>query len=210
MIEAYWSTSVGKTVRLSKSDWEGDNIRRKRQIERLKKRNNCSCRFFVGLIGEEEGRKWLTKQGYKVYEFGMIEHYFKELENTIDGLKRRRKKEYIEEDKIYVNALEHKFESVFGEKFEGIRQFFKAFHQLKIDMEKAKEYELRVGLDFIVKKDNDFSFVEVKSNKSMLSKDQRMCFKIATRYGFEAFVLKVKVEPNHFKDFCLMRFRPRT
>jgi hypothetical protein len=40
--------------------------------------------------------------------------------------------------------------------------------------------------------------------------DQRMCFKIAKKCGFEAFVLKVKVEPNISKDFCLMKFRPKT
>lgn len=204
MTKAYWSTSVGKTIRLNESDWERESAWRKRQIEKLENRDNCSSKFFVGLIGEKEGRKWLTEQGYEVYEFGMMGHYFEELENTVDGLKRRRKQEYIKEDKIYVNALEHKFKGVFGEKFEGMRQFFKAFYQLKKDIQRARKYELRVGLDFIVKKDNDFYFVEVKANQSMLSKYQRICFEIAKRCGFKAFILRAKVESNISKDFCLV------
>ncbi len=203
MTKAYWRTSVGKTIRLNESDWENvwrESAWRKRQIEKLENRDTCSSKFFAGLIGEKEGRRWLTEQGYEVCEFGMMEYYFMELEDTVDGLKRRRKQKYIEEDKIYINALEHKLKGVFGEKFEGIRKFFCEFLQRKKEIKEERRRTRRFakyiggfGPDFIVKKNNDFSFVEVKVNQSTLSNPQKACFEIADRYGFKAFVLRVGV-----------------
>ena len=202
--KAYWSTSAGKTVRLNESDWE--SLGWKLKTRKLENSDKYSSKYLAGVIGEEEGRKWLIEQGFDVYEFGMMRYYFGELENTIDGLKRRRKQEYIEEDKIYISTLEHKLEGFFGEKFERMRQFFKAFYQLKEEIRKARKYEIRAGLDFIVKKNNDFSFVEIKANQSILSKYQRMCFKIAKSYGFKTTVLRVKVESNIPKDIRLTEF----
>jgi hypothetical protein len=173
---------------------------------------NYSSKYVTGAIGEKEGRKWLKEQGYEVCDFGRMSYfYFWELEKTVDRLKIKRKQKYIEEDKIRINSLEHGLKGIFGEKFEGMRQFFKAFYQLKEEireeMRETRKYGiLGVGLDFIVKRNNDFSFVEVKANQSTLSKHQRMCFKIAKSYGFKTMVLKVKVESNIPKDFCLTEF----
>ena len=205
--KAYWSTSAGKTVRLNKSDWE--NFGWKRRLKTLENSDRCSSKYLAGVIGERDGRKWLIEQGYNVYEFGMMRYYFGELENTIDGLRRRRKQEYIEEDRIYISTLEHKLEGFFGEKFERMRKFFYTVLPLRREIRKTKQFSSQVGgvyPDFIVKKNNDFSFVEVKANQSMLSKYQRMCFKIAKRYGFKTFVLRVKVESSISKDFCLIEF----
>jgi hypothetical protein len=171
-----------------------------------------SSKYVAGVIGEKEGRKWLTEQGYEIFEFGTMAYfYFWNLEKVVDRLKRRRKQKYIEEDKIYISTLEHKLKGIFGEKFEGMRQFFKDFYQLKEEireeMRETRKYGvLGAGLDFIVKKNNSFSFVEVKANQSTLSKQQRMCFEIAKRYGFKTFVLRVKVESNIPKDICLVEF----
>jgi hypothetical protein len=179
----------------------------KLRLKTLEDRGKYGSKYVAGIIGEKEGRKWLTEQGHEVFEFGRMAYlYFGNLEDAVDRLKRRRKQEYIKEDKIYISTLEHKLEGIFGEKFERMRQFFKAFYQLKEEIRKARKYEMRVGLDFIVKKNNNFSFVEVKANQSMLSKHQRMCFKIAKRYGFKTFVLRVKVESSISKDFCLIEF----
>ena len=216
MTKAYWSTSAGKTIRLSESDLENvwkESAWRKRQIEKLENRGNYSSTFFAGLIGEKEGRRWLIEQGYKVCEFGTMEYYFMDLKNTLDGLKRRRNQKYIEEDKIYINTLEHKLKGIFGEKFEEMRKFFCAFSQLRKEV-KEEVWGARhlvvyiggIGPDFIVKKDNDFSFVEIKVNQSMLPKYQRICFKIAKRYGFKTFALRVKIESNIPKGICLIEF----
>ena len=177
-----------------------------RHEKMLDNKDKYGSKYVAGVIGEEEGRKWLTEQGYEVYEFEGIDSYFHRLEKTIDRLKRRRKQEYIEEDKIHINTLEHKLKGIFGEKFEEMWQFFKAFYQLKEEIRKARKYEMRVGSDFIVKKNNDSSFVEVKANTSTLSKYQRMCFKIAKSYGFKTMVLRVKVESNIPKDIRLTEF----
>jgi hypothetical protein len=209
--KAYWSTSAGKTVRLNESDWE--SLGWKLKTRTLENSDKYSSKYLVGVIGEKDGRKWLTERGYEVYEFGMMGHYFEELENTVDGLKRRRKQEYIKDDRRYINALEHKLKGVFGEEFEGMRKFFCAFLQqrkeIKEEARRTRLFAEQIGgisPDFIVKKNNDFSFVEVKANQSMLSKHQRTCFKIAKRYGFKTFVLRVKVESSISKDFCLIEF----
>jgi hypothetical protein len=198
---------VEKTFRLNKSDWE--SVGWKLKTKTLENRDKYSSKYLAGVIGEKEGRKWLTEQSYEVYEFGMMGHFFDELEKAIDRLKRRRKQEYIEEDEIYISMLEHKLEGIFGEKFEEMRKFFYTVLPLRKEIRKTKQFSSQVGgvyPDFIVKKNNDFSFVEVKANQSILSKYQRMCFKIAKRYGFKTFVLRVKVESNIPKDICLIEF----
>jgi hypothetical protein len=60
-----------------------------RHEKMLGNRNKYGSKYVAGVIGEEEGRKWLTEQGYGVYEFGGIDSYFHRLEKTIDRLKRR-------------------------------------------------------------------------------------------------------------------------
>jgi hypothetical protein len=49
----------------------------------------------AGIIGEVEGKRWLTQQGYEVYSFALLEHYFDLLKSTMDGMIRKRKQEYI-------------------------------------------------------------------------------------------------------------------
>ncbi len=214
--KAYWSTSAGKTARLNESDLESpwwkirvEKIRENRLKEIIENRDKYSFKYLAGVIGEEEGRKWLAEQGYKVYAFGRVGHYFQDIEDTVDGLKRRRKQEYIEDDKKYISTLEHKLEGFFGEKFERMRKFFYTVLPLRKELRKTKQFSSQVGgvyPDFIVKKNNDFSFVEVKANTSVLTKHQRTCFNIAKGYGFKTFVLRVKVESNIPKDICLKEF----
>jgi hypothetical protein len=185
---------------------DGESAWWKLRLKTLENRDKYGSKYLAGVIGEKEGRKWLTENGYEVFEFGSMEYRFEGLENVVDRLKRRRKQEYIEEDKIHINTREHKLKGIFGEKFEEMRQFYKAFYQLKEKIRKAPKYRMNVGSDFIVKKDGAFAFVEVKANQSMLSKYQRMGFKIAKRYGFKTFVLRVKVESNTPKDIHLIEF----
>jgi Holliday junction resolvase-like predicted endonuclease len=196
--------SYGKTSGIVFKDHE--SVWWTRRIKTLENRDRYGSKYLAGVIGEKEGRKWLTEQGYEVYEFGMMAHFFDELEKAIDRLKRRRKQEYIEEDKIHINTLEHKLEGIFGEKFEEMRKFFYTVLPMRKEIRKTKQFSSQVGgvyPDFIVKKNNDFSFVEIKANTSTLSKYQRMCFKIAKSYGFKTMVLRVKVESNIPKDIHL-------
>lgn len=197
----------GKTLGIVFKDHE--SVCWMRRIKTLENRDRYGSKYLAGVIGEKEGRKWLTEQGYEVYEFGMIGHFFDELEKAIERLKRRRKQEYTEEDKIRINTLEHKLEDIFGKKFEEMRKFFYTVLPLRKEIRKTKQFSSQVGgvyPDFIVKKNNDFAFVEIKANQSILSKYQRMCFKIAKSYGFKTMVLRVKVESNIPKDIHLAEF----
>lgn len=159
------------------------------------------------LIGEIEGAKWLTEQGYEVYQFGFIQHYFDVLNNTVERMKKRRKKEHIENDEDYIQRLEQTLKSFFGEQFETMRQFYNEVLPIRKEIRKTVQFAEQVGgvfPDFIIKKDTDFSIVEVKANSSMPTKHQQMCFEIAKKYGFKAMVLRVIVESNVAKEIRLL------
>ena len=51
-----------------------------------------------------------------------------------------------------------------------------------------------ISPDFIVKKNNAFSIVEVKAYTSKPTNHQRMCFELDKNYGFNSMVLNVIVE----------------
>lgn len=161
------------------------------------------------LIGEIEGAKWLTAQGYEVYQFGFIQYYFDVLNNTVERMKRRQKKEYIENDRAYIKRLEQILKGFFGEHFEAMRQFYNEVLPIRREIRKTVQFAEQVGgvyPDFIVKKDDDFSIVEVKANTSIPTKHQKTCFEIAKSYGFKVMVLRVIVESNVVKEIRLLEY----
>lgn len=176
-----------------------------------------------GLIGERDGRKWLDKMGYEVYEFQQINSYFtgidssaSEILKVLSVMKRRRKQEYITRDKQLI--AKHKqnivryvsyLKGLFGERYFGARHLF-------IEIDKLRDYichnSNRRGSrqpDFITKKGNEFAFVEVKANTSDLVVEQRGCFKLAQKYGYNAYTLKVKVENKIALDIGLFPYDGR-
>jgi hypothetical protein len=164
----------------------------------------------LGKIGEQEGKKWLESHDYQVYSFQEILWVIYDLECTINRLKRRRKLEYIEQDKLHINELESALIGVFGEKFGELRKFCTEFLLLKNEVERirqANNFKRKgVGPDFIVTKDNDTFFIEVKVNCAELSKNQKTCFKIAKEHGFKTMVLRLQVDNNTSKDIQLTEF----
>ena len=169
-----------------------------------------SKKYIAFLIGEIEGAKWLTAQGYEVYQFGLIGHYVDLLNNTVERLKKRHKKEFIEKDRDYIKTLEQLLREFSGEHFEALRQFYRAVLPIRSEIRKTVQFAYQVGgitPDFIVKKNNDFSIIEVKANTSMPTKHQLMCFEIAKRYGFKALVLRVIVESNVAKEINLSEYK---
>lgn len=169
-----------------------------------------SKEYIAGLIGEIEGAKWLTAQGYEVYQFGFIGHYFDVLNKTVERMKKRQKKEYIENDGNYIKTLEQTLKGFSGEHFEAMRQFYAEVLPIRSEIRKTVQFAYQVGgvtPDFIVKKNNDFFIVEVKANISMPTKHQRMCFEMAKRYGFKAMVLRVTVELNVAKEIRLSEYK---
>ena len=114
-----------------------------------------SKEYIAGLIGEIEGAKWLTEQGYEVYQFGFIGHYFDLLNNTIERMKKRRKKEYIENDGDYIKTLEQTLKGFSGEHFEAMRKFYTEVLPIRSEIRKTVQFAYQVGgvaPDFIVKK----------------------------------------------------------
>jgi hypothetical protein len=154
-------------------------------------------------IGEIEGVKWLTAQGYEVYQFGLIGHYFELLNNTVERLKKRHKKEFVEKDGAYIKTLEQLLREFSGEHFDALRQVYTEALPVRSEIRETVQFADQVGgvsPDFIVKKNNEFSFVEIKANTSQLPKGQRICFEIAKKHGFKAMVLRVIVESNPVKE----------
>ncbi len=170
---------------------------------RLIDRKNHTDKYMAGVVGEVEAKRWLVQLGYEVYSFGLIAHYFDLLKTTIDYMAMRRKQENIAMDKDYINALELKLKDVFGESFQRMRQFYFEFLPMKRAIRKTKLFADQVGgvsPDFIVRKGDEFSIVEVKANTSMPTKHQRLCFERAKVYGFKSMVLRVIVEKDVAKE----------
>jgi hypothetical protein len=107
------------------------------------KNKQYSEAYLAGIIGEIEGRKWLEKQGYQVYEFGMMFHvYFggldsnaSEILRTYKAMKHRRKQEYAEADKQHIDDLKQGIVALvsflkgkFGQDYLATRRLFAAIN----------------------------------------------------------------------------------
>jgi len=165
-------------------------------------------KFIAGLIGEKEGRKWLKDQGYEVYEFDMMESYFREIKDTSERLAKRRKQAYIEQDKAHIKYFEDRVKGIFGEKFEEAKKFYFEFLPKRREIWRLRRTQGRGGIspDFIVKKNDVFTIVEVKANTSKPTIYQRMCFDLAKNYGFASMLLHVTVENRLVKEIRLLPY----
>ena len=159
--------------------------------------------YISGLIGEREGRKWLGEQGYEVYEFGMMEAYFREIKDTSERLSKRRKQAYMEQDKAHIKKFEDRLRGIFDGKFEEARGFFCEFLPKRREIWRTRRRSGGISPDFMVKKNGVFSIVEVKANTSKPSVHQRMCFGMAKSHGFDSMVLRVTVESRLAKEMKL-------
>jgi hypothetical protein len=169
--------------------------------------NIHSLSQLLGKIGEVEGKEWLEHNDYIVFSFQEILWVTYDLENIVDKLKRRRKPKYIEQNKSRIKSLEEFLISIFGEKFGDMRKFCKEFWLLTKEAGRTKQEKnftrRGIGPDFIVKRNGDIAFVEVKVNEAELTKYQRACFKILKKYGFKTFVLKIAIVLDIRKEINL-------
>ncbi len=169
--------------------------------------NIYSLSQLLGKIGEVEGKEWLEHQNYKVIPFQEILLEISLLKCIIDRLKRRKKPQYIKEDKLRISEKERFLIDIFGEKFNDMMTFYGEFSLLRKNMEKLRQernFTRRgIGPDFVVKKGNDIAFVEVKVNEAELTKYQKTCFKLLKKYGFKTFVLGMAIEMNVRDKICL-------
>jgi len=162
--------------------------------------------YISGLIGEREGRKWLKEQGYEVYEFGMMEAYFREIKETSERLSKRRKQAYIEQDKAHIKKFEDKLGGIFGGEFEKMRRFYFEFLPKRKEIWRTRRRSAGISPDFVVKKNDVFSIVEVKANTSKPTTHQRMCFDMAKSHGFNSMVLRVTVESRLATEMKLTEY----
>jgi hypothetical protein len=187
-----------------------DNFDYRWTYERSKNKQ-YNQKYIDGLIGEKESRKWLQDNGYEVHEyeglkahFESIDDYAKIIRKTFQSMNRRRKQENVEQDKLLIEKYKQGIvrqtgylKEIFGAKYFQARHLFIEIHELREDIwHSRKRRKGSSQPDFITKKGEEFSFVEVKANTSHLSVEQRGCFKLAKIYGFNAKMLRVTVDNN--------------
>ena len=131
-------------------------------------------------------------------------------------MKRRRKQEYIIQDKQLIAKHRESIvkevsylKGLFGESYFGARHLFIEIDELRSYLCYNKNRRGSRQPDFITKKENEFAFVEVKANTSDLVVEQRGCFKLAQKYGFNAYTLKVIVEGNVAKNIGFLPYDGR-
>lgn len=172
-----------------------------------------SAKYIAGLVGEKEARRWLTEQGYKYYLFEFFDYKFYALDSLNKTFSRRRKPEYQEKDKTEIANLEAELRGLLGKHYETMKRFFSEFFPMKAEIKRSRWERMRaehryiavggITPDFFVWKDNEFSIVEVKANKSMPTKHQRACFELGKKYGYKSMVLRIMVDVKNVKEVKL-------
>jgi hypothetical protein len=180
--------------------------RHKWHYERSLKRTYTE-KFIAGLIGEKEGRKWLKEQGYEVFEFGMVEHYFEEAKETSERLAKRRKQAYVKQDKIQIKYFEDRLREFFGDRFEDAKSFFFEFLPKRREIWRLRRKgQTGISPDFIVKKGEALSLIEVKANTSKPTIFQNLCFEMGKKFGINSMVLNVTVQSRMVKEMKLLEY----
>lgn len=157
-----------------------------------------------GSIGEKVAKKWLQENGYEVYSFQEIIWKITDIR-----IRKKSKAKYAtsEKGREFLRRTEEFLGDIFGERLEDMKKYDKAIRKLareKAEIRLARDYRrVGIGPDFIVKKDGDIVFVEVKVNQSQPKKHQRTSFKIAKEHGFKTMILRLNVQIHIQKDIQL-------
>lgn len=147
-----------------------------------------------GSIGEKVAIERLKQDGYEVYRFQDIMWHL----DSFRHVKKVESKLTSEKARENLQRLEKFIEGFFGERLEDIEAFVKAIRKLakeELETRLARHYSrLGIAPDFIVKKNNDLFFVEVKVNQSEPKKYQRASFQIAQNLGFKTIIVRLNVQ----------------
>ena len=98
---------------------------------------------------------------------------------------------------------------LFGNKFEQAKSFYFEFVPKRREIWRlrgASGHRGGISPDFIVKKGEVLSLVEVKANTSKPTIYQKMCFEMAKNYGINSLILNVVVENRLVKGITLYPF----
>lgn len=122
---------------------------------------------FKGQIGEVLARKFLENQGFKVVSYMFL----------VD----------------YVIARPSYGPSSFACDFIGsMKEKFIKCNKTVSEIHSGSEH-IRRHFDFVAKKEKNYYFVEVKTNKGQLSKWQKEGFQLSKRFGFIPMIVRTKV-----------------
>ncbi len=163
----------------------------------------------AGSIGEKVAKKWLEREGYKVYYFQDIMGMFAYSDIAMRRMNRTRNAERRKEDKHLIQRTERILMDVFGQEFEAGKKFDGAIRELAGKEEEtrlAHGYKKRraIGFDFIASKGDKIFFIEVKVNQAKVGKYQKLTSNIAKEHGFRAMVLRLNVEIEVGKSIQLV------
>ena len=84
-----------------------------------------------------------------------------------------------------------------------MRRFYFEFLPKRREIWRTRCRRAGITPDFIVKKNDVFSIVEVKANTSKPTAHQKMCFDMAKSHGFNSMVLRVTVKSRLAKEMKL-------
>ena len=162
--------------------WEGRHWKREMEIldaflanpnapRNFIKTKPYSQAYIAGLLGEREARKWLDQKGYEVFEyegmkahFEMIDYNASRILKTLAIMRRRRKQEYIEQDKQLILSYKRNIvkqvsylKEVFGENYFHARHLFIEIHRLRETIRHSNRRKRGSSQpDLIVKKGKEF------------------------------------------------------
>ena len=161
-----------------------------RPLKRLGERNRL-----YGFVGELLARHSLQEDGFEVYSYDeIVWGNLAYMEVVADRLKRRRKKEYIENDKRIIRERETALRRIFGKKFEDMRRYVKALMELQKERETHNHRKRgSISLDLIAWHKGQFTFAEVKVNEGHLTKYQKANMEIAREHGFHTMLFRYRI-----------------
>jgi len=149
-------------------------------------------------IASKVAKGWLLENGYEVYNF--IWDFLGKVTDLRFRIKARKKgRKYAKSERgLQVLQEEKEFLTrLFGDRLEDLMEYEKAIRKL---IENAEVWLVRyntyfgIGSDFVVKKNHEVYFVDVRVNQAEPKKFSKNSYRIAKEHGFKTMVLKLDVE----------------
>jgi len=149
-------------------------------------------------LASKVAKGWLLENGYDVYNF--IWDFLGKVTDLRFRIKARKKGrkyvtsegglQFLQEEKEFLTML-------FGDRLEDLMEYEKAIRKL-IETEKAWLVRYNtyfgIGSDFVVNKNHEVYFVDVRVNQAEPKKFSKNSYRIAKEHGFKIMVLKVDIE----------------
>jgi len=146
----------------------------------------------LGSIGEKVAKRWLERCGYEVHTWDSVRSKIKDYTSLPSRLRRIRKSETYEIARQHFNRVESFLNKLYGNKLESMVRAEDEMAQLE-KIIRVHSSSLRVGFDFIAKKDSEVFLVEVKANESELTRYQKEILDLGKKNGFKGIIVRPKI-----------------